>query len=141
MANYYSKCRTNYFSVTDEEKFADIIKHLSGDGEIDFYEHDSDEGKFMFYCDGVLNGYMNTPSDDDGIDEARGRMITELQKILPDGEAIILTEAGSEKMNYISCVATIITNTNAQTLNLSDAAIAKAREMLADSDFTTEMDY
>ena len=141
MANYYSKCRTNYFAVTDKEKFADIIKHLSGDGEIAFYEHYQDKGKFMFYCDGILNGYMTYPDDDDSIDEATGKMIEEFQQILPDGEAIILTEAGSEKMNLISCVATIITNADVKYVNLANVAVSIAREMLKNPDFTTEMDY
>ena len=141
MANYYSKSRTNYFTVTDIEKFADIIKHLSGDGEIDFSEHYTDKGKFMFYCDGVLNGYMTDPDDDDSIDEATGMMVEELQKILPDGEAIILTEVGSEKMRYILCRATIITNKEVRYVNLNDEAVATAREMLGNPNYTTEMDY
>ena len=141
MANYVSKCRTNYFAVMDVEKFTDIMKHLSGDGEIDFYEHASDKGKYMFYCDGVLNGYMNDPDDDDSIDDATGQMIKELQAILPDGEAIILTEAGSEKMNYISCVATIITNNTTGYVNLYDVALEKARTILGNPEYNTQLDY
>jgi len=141
MANYESKCRTNYFAITDKEKFANIIKNLSGDGEIAFYEHDTDKGKYMFYCDGVLNGYKITPDENDGSNKAVAKMIAELQQILPDGEAIILIESGSEKVNLISCVATIITNTDVQYINLSEAAIAKASEMLGNPDYTTEMEY
>ena len=139
MANYCSKCRTNYFSITEKEKFVEIINNLSGDGEIAFYEHDTDKGKFMFYCDGILDGYMIDPDDDDS--SSTEQMITELQRILPDGEAIILTESGSEKMKFISCVATIITNTDVQYINLTEAAIEKASEMLGNPNYTTETDY
>ena len=141
MANYYSKCRTNYFAVTDAEKFTDIMKHLSGEGEVAFYEHDTDKGKYMFYCERNLIGYIADPDVDYCSDEATGIMIEELQKILPDGEAIILTEAGSEKMCYILCLATIITKSEIKHVNLASIALATAREMLKDPDFTTEMDH
>lgn len=141
MANYYGKCRTNYFSVTDTEKFADIMKHLSGESEVAFHEHDTDKGKYMFYCECSLTGYIADPNDDDSYDEAMDRMIEELQKILPDGEAIILTEAGSEKARYILCVATIITNSEVRYVNLASSALATAQEMLKNPNYTTQMDY
>ena len=141
MANYNSKCRANYFTVTDVDEFIDIINHLSGEDEIAYFEHDTDKGKYMFYCEYNLTGYISDPDCDDCTDEARDIMVEKLQKILPDGEAIILTEAGSEKMCYISCVATIITNKDVKYVNLSDVAIEKAREMLGNPDFTTEDNY
>jgi hypothetical protein len=141
MANYYSKCRSNYFAVTDLAKFKDIMSHLVGEGEIAFYEHGTDKGKYMFYCDCNLVGYIDDPDDDDGYDDASYRMIEAFQKILPDDEAIILIESGSEKMRYIHCMATIITNSEVKYVNLSDVALAKAREMLGNPNFTTEMDY
>jgi hypothetical protein len=141
MANYYSKCRTNYFAVTDVEKFADIIKHLSGEDEVVFCEHETDKDKYMFYCESNLTGYISDPDDDDSIDEAFDKMVEELQKILPDGEVIILTEAGSEKMRYILCSATIITNSEVKYVNLADIALNMARELLGNPNFTTEMEY
>jgi len=141
MANYYGKCRTNYFAVTDAEKFADIMKHLSGESEVAFYEHDTDKGKYMFYCECNLTGYIANPDDDYSCDEAMDKMTNELQKILPDGEAIILTEAGSEKMRYILCTSTIITNSEIKHINLANIALATAQEMLKNPNYTTEMDY
>jgi len=140
MANYYGKSRTNYFTVTDVEKFADIMKHLSGEGEVAFYEHKTDKGKYMFYCECNLIGYTADPDEDDSCDEAHDKMIEELQKILPDGEAIILTEAGSEKIKFISCTATIITNSKIKYVSLDGIALATAREMLQNPDYTTVMD-
>lgn len=141
MANYYGLCRTNYFTVTDSEKFTDIMKHLSGESEVKFYEHDTDKGKYMFYCECNLTGYIDDPDDDDSDNDALGRMIDELQKILPDGEAIILIEAGNEKMRYIHCISTIITNSKVKYVNLADISLAKARKMLGNPNFTTEMTY
>ena len=140
MANYYGKCRTNYFAVTDVEKFADIMRHLSGEGEIAFNEHELDKGKYMFYCKCNLTGYIADPADD-SCDETHGKMIEELQKILPDGEAIILTEVGYETIRYIVGVTTIITNSEVRYANLADIALATAREMLKNPGFTTELDY
>lgn len=141
MANYYGMCRTNYFPVTDVDKFKDIMSKLSGEGEIEFYEHDEDKGKFMFYCDCNLTGYITDPDDDDAYDDALDKMFEELQGILPDGEAIILTEVGNEKMRYLLGIATIITNKEVCSVNLADAAIYKAREVLGNSEYCTQMDY
>jgi hypothetical protein len=141
MANYNSKCRTNYFAVTDFEKFKDIVNHLSGEDEVVFYEHETDKGKYMFYCECNLIGYIENPDDDDSDDDATGRMIEELQKILPDGEVIILTVSGNEKMRYIHCAATIISNAAVKYVSLSDVALATARDILGNPGFTTEMDY
>lgn len=64
----------------------------------------------------------------------------ELQQILPDGEAMILQEAGHEKLNYVAGVATIITNKEIRFLDLSELAVKTAGKMLG-TDFQTQMDY
>lgn len=64
----------------------------------------------------------------------------ELQKILPDKEAMILMESGNEKLRYVTGFATIVTNKEIRFLNLSDLAVKTAGEMLG-TDFQTEMDY
>lgn len=64
----------------------------------------------------------------------------ELQQILPNGEAMILQEAGHEKLNYVAGIATIITNKEIRFLDLSKLAVKTAGDMLG-TDFQTQMDY
>jgi hypothetical protein len=141
MANYYSMCRTNYFSVTDRARFEEIMSNLSGEGDIAFHEHDTKNGKFMFYCDGNLTGYIVNPDDEDEYDRAYDNMLEALQEIIPTGEAMILTEIGNEKMRYLLGVAYIITNKKIESVCLHDIAIEKARKMLHNPNFETAMDY
>jgi hypothetical protein len=69
------------------------------------------------------------------------KIISELQGILPDGEVIIVTEIGNEKMRYLIWIASVITNNKVEHVNLSDLALDKAREMLSNPDYYTQMDY
>lgn len=73
---------------------------------------------------------------DDGMDS----FYEELQKILPDDEAMILVESGHEKLRYVTGFATIVTNKEIRFLNVSDIAVKTAGEMLGKK-FETQMDY
>ena len=50
-----SKTRTNYFSVTDADRFKEIIGLCKGAGEIEINENKN--GKFGFMCDGSILGF------------------------------------------------------------------------------------
>lgn len=64
-----------------------------------------------------------------------------LQKLLPDGEAMIFMESGEEKLRYVTGYATVVTNKGIEYLSLTDLALKTAREMLGDPDFDTRMEY
>lgn len=64
----------------------------------------------------------------------------ELQKILPDQEAMILTEVGNEKLRYVVGLVTIVTNKEIRFVNMEDVALKTAKSMIGE-DFTTQMDY
>lgn len=64
-----------------------------------------------------------------------------MQEILPDGEAIILTETGSEKLNYLVGNVTVITKEQIAEVDLGDCALQKARQMLGNPEFMTRNDY
>lgn len=64
-----------------------------------------------------------------------------IQKLLPDGEAMILMESGEEKLRYVTGYATVVTNKGIEYLNLTDLALKTAREMLGDPDFDTRLEY
>lgn len=211
MANYYGKVRTNYFRVTDEEKYLEIRRGLQGtEDTIEFWDEDrngvlchgfgcnslltyqenfgtlesyadalTEQGKtwegITIYCDCALSEAESAESrtiDDfpaenlsswavyhgdqreDGTvrlfvseypeDYCDSDMITFFQKmqtILPDGEAMIVVEVGSEKLRYLVGCATIVTKEQIQSVDLCDYALRKAKEMLGNPDFSTEMSY
>ena len=64
----------------------------------------------------------------------------ELQKILPDQEAMILMEVGNEKLRYVVGLATIVTNKEIRFVNMADVALKTVKSMIGE-DFTTQMDY
>ena len=141
MANYYGMTRTNYFAVTDADRFKEIVSKLHGEGEIGYYEHEYDKGKFMFYCDCNLDGYIEDEDDEDSWDKAYDSMVKQLQTILPEGEAIILTEVGNEKMRYLTAHSLIITANSTASVDLGEMALAEAARVLGNPDYTTQMDY
>jgi len=151
MANSYSKCRTNYFSVTDEARFREIISNCSGEEVCVLIQSEKDKSKFGFYCSCNFSGLMEAEdkemceSCDDKTcydcinmdsDGALDYLYEELQKILPAGEAVIITEIGSEAMRYLSADCIIITKDEIRGLVLSDLALSAAREMLGNPEFT-----
>ena len=141
MANYYGMTRTNYFAVTDADRFKEIVGKLDGEGEIGYYEHEDDKGKFMFYCECNLNGYIEDEDDEDSWDNAWDNMVRQLQTILPKGEAIIITDVGNEKMRYLTARSLIITANSTTCVDLGEVALAEAARALGNPGYTTQMDY
>lgn len=67
--------------------------------------------------------------------------LKELQKILPDGEAFILLSAGYEKLRYASGDVTVVTNQKIGYRCLSGVAMDLARDLLANPNFNTQLEY
>ena len=150
MADYYGKTRTNYFSVTDEEKFRKIMALCVATDDIKIEDENQNDGsvKYVFYCEGVIQGLPDIEDDDgnaenydDDIDYNYDAFCKALQQILPDDDAIIITEVGSEKMRYLTGICTIITNKEFRCLDIAKKAVNLARVLLKNSDYTTEMYY
>jgi hypothetical protein len=169
MADYYGKTRTNYFSVTDEEKFRKIMETCKGSGDIEIFDEKQADGsvKFGFYCEGSIHG-IASPEDEgeahydekifdfsDIDEEFRGydedydvdidynydAFCEALQQILPDNEAIIITETGYEAMRYLTGDCTIITRSGFECIDIKRIALGIARDLLKNPEFTTKMDY
>jgi len=152
MANYYGKTRTNYFSVTDKEKFRQIIALCgASDDNIKIIEKVQDDGsiKYGFYCESSIDGLPiaadadNTDKDyeDDNVDYDYDAFCEALQKILPDDDAIIITEVGSEKMRYLIGICTVITNKDFKCIDINREAVKLAAAMLENPEFTTQIEY
>ncbi len=137
MANYYGVARTNYFKVTDEKKYEELVNNLLAEDAI----HD-----FSCTIDGELQHGFGSYSpitycaDDEEVLYDLEVFLTELQKILPDGEAFIYQETGYEKLRYVTGFAYIVTNKTIEWVSLEDSIMAKAKELLGE-DFTTQLDY
>ena len=145
MANYYCKTRTNYFSVTDLEKFKQIIESCGATDAIKIFDGKQEDGsiKYGFYCEGNIHGLPDR-DDDDNIEDCDYNydvFCEALQKILPDDDVIIITETGSLKMCYLTGYCFVITRNEYKCINLTDEAVKLARTLLKNPAFTTEMDY
>ena len=157
MADYHGICRTNYFSVKDAAKFKEFMEACIGDGEVEIFVDKQNDGsiKYGFGCNGDIKGLpyrivKGEPVATYNLDEIEkvldydicwGFLMDALQDILPDGEAVILTEVGNEKLNYLVGCSTVITNADIKVVNIQDKAIDLARQMLGNASYDTIMDY
>ena len=137
MAHYYGVARTNYFKVTDEKKYEELFNGLSSETGV--------EGSSCT-IDGELKYGFGSFSSIDYCADAEECLydfeifLTELQKILPDGEAFIYQEVGYEKLRYVTGFAYIVTNKTIEYISLEGSAMAKAKELLGEN-WTTQLDY
>lgn len=138
MANYNGTFRTNYFQVTDKEKFQNVVSAMYvANGEVEAYE---ENGYFMFGGDGTLMGALPKPADEDD-EPDYDLMLEQLQDVLPDGEAILLMTAGHEKLRYVIGTTLVITNKGHKFIDMKDVAMAAAKEMLNDPEWDTQCEY
>lgn len=144
MSNYITKTRTNYFSVTDEEKFKQIISSCKASDSIEVFDEKQENGsvKYGFYCYGSIQGFTDRneseESDDMDCNYNYDAFCKALQQIIPDGEAIIITEIGFENMRYLTGESSIITRNYYKCITLQHEAVKIAGKMLNNPDFTTK---
>ena len=131
MASYVGAIRTNYFRVTEEEKFRNLIdEFLSGSCEV-FTRTDVNSNKLVGFGS---DENINWPEDDTGF-------VSGLQECLAEDDSIIVLEVGHDKLRYLIGAATIITRSSIETIDLTSLAISKAAEMLGNPDYTTCCEY
>lgn len=136
--DYNATTRTNYFSVTDPERLAQLVCRMSAEDAVQLF--DDGHGKYGFGCYSNISGLIE--NDEGFLDEPDyDLMCEELQSIIIYGDAIIIMEAGNEKLRYVVGIGTIITKDSIQVVSLRDCLLGKAREMLANAAFSTSMDY
>lgn len=131
MASYVCAIRTNYFRVTEEEKFRNLIdEFLSGSCEV-FTRTDVNSNKLVGFGS---DENINWPEDETGF-------FSGLQECLAEDDSIIVLEVGHEKLRYFVGAATIITRSSIETIDLTSLAISKAAEMFGNPDYTTCCEY
>lgn len=147
MANYCCAIRTNYFHVNDEEGFRGFMSGVAGcEDSVDLWEKKDLSGNtlFAFGTYGGISGVINPTEDaDDEADDdaAYDAFIEGLQKFVAKDDAIILLEAGNEKLRYVIGSALVITKDGTEYFNITDTAVQIAKEKLGNPDWTTCCNY
>ena len=146
MANYCCTIRTNYFHVKDEAEFRSLMEQVYGSEDaVEVWEKRDDEGNmtFGFGCYGGIAGIRDTDDDeDDDLEEtAFDRFLEKLQQCIAENDAVIILEAGNEKMRYVVGTALILTNKACEYLDIAELAEKRAAELLASPSWKTKLMY
>mgnify|MGYP001140831160 FL=1 len=143
MANYCCTIRTNYFHVKDEAEFRSLMEQVYGSEDaVEVWEKRDDEGNttFGFGCYGGIAGIRDT--DDDDLEEtAFDRFLEKLQQCVAEDDAVIILEAGNEKMRYVVGTALILTSKACGYLDIAELAEKRAAELLAIPSWKTKLTY
>lgn len=136
MANYYEMTRTNYFKITDSDKFKEICEEITSESGVEFDVTEKD---------GKLYGCISSESiimlndEDESVDMES--FYKKLQTVLEEDDAIIFTSIGHEKLRYLVGMITVITKDDIQYINLEDKAMELARTMLKNPEWNTVNSY
>lgn len=137
MANYESVTRSNYFHVKDEDAFSKFMDTVSGDDMHCWSDKDEDGNTLhAFGCYGSIYGVPIGAEENDF-----DFFLSGLQKHIAPEDAVILMESGHEKLQYVTGYATIITAGDIETISIYDFAMAKAKEMLKNQEYSTRLDH
>ena len=109
---------------------------------VEVWKKQDDEGNttFGFGCYGGIAGIRDT--DDDDLEEtAFDRFLEKLQQCVAENDAVIILEAGNEKMRYVVGTALILTNKTCEYLDIAELAEKRAAELLAIPSWKTKLTY
>ena len=137
MANYMAVTRTNYFRVTDEDRYKELFEMLTSEDDIQDFTKRTDDGVILhgFGCYGDVECY-DEENDEYYFDE----WLSKLQEIIPDDEAFILESSGYEKLRYVTGWVVVVTRKEIASISCDSWAKKKAKELLGE-DFETQTDY
>lgn len=147
MANYTCTIRTNYFHVKDPDAFRSFFQCVYGsEGGIDLWEEKDAAGNPMFGVGayGGIAGLRNSTDDEDMLTAdttSYNEFIDGLQEHVAENDAIIILEAGHEKLRYIVGAATILTCIDQAHVDVTDAAKVCAANMLGVPNWETKCEY
>ena len=137
MANYMAVTRTNYFRVTDEDRYKELFEMLISEDDIQDFIKRTEDGVILhgFGCYGDVEYY-----DDDADEYDFDEWLSKLQEIIPDDEAFILESSGYEKLRYVTGWVVVVTRKEIASISCDSWAKKKAKELLGEY-FETQTDY
>ena len=146
MANYNCTFRTNYFKVKDNEKFEEFMTHVYAEDLEVFHKTDKNGNElYGFGGYGGISGYFNDENeyenDDEAWDNAYDNFIDGLTKQVADDDAILLFEAGNEKLRYVVGSVVVITSNGCKYEEIRYVGIEVAKQMLNNPDYDTQCSY
>ncbi len=146
MANYNCTIRTNYFHVKDADAFRALMSRAYGtEDDIQLWEKTDKQGNLMFGfgLHSAIAGVRNAKDDEceDADESAYDEFISGLQACIADDDAIIIMEAGHEKLCYVVGSATVITSTELKYLDMTTLAMEAATALLKNPNWMTRCDY
>lgn len=137
MANYDCVVRTNYFHVKDANAFEEFMNTVYGTDEINIFKKNDMYG---FGCYGTIGGILISDNEDDE-EYSYDEFINKLQTHVIEDEAIIIMEAGNEKLRYVLGSVCVITSHKIKYMDTMDLAIDIARELLNNDSYETQLSY
>ena len=140
MSTYSGSFRSNYFRVTDAKKLKDIIDHTeSFNASVELY--DNHDGRWYIRGGGCDWGIGLPHYDDNGeYDGICGMdLYKALQKIVAQDDAIIIIHIGREGYRYSIAYAVVITRKHIEYIDLEKEVMVRARIMLDNPNWDTQL--
>lgn len=138
--DYVSKARTNYFRVTDEKRYEELLgKYMDEDGigiVGDFTDCSREEKWHCFGVDG------NVDAIDDAGESALERFMNGISEIVHPEDAFVIKEVGAEGFRYLCAFAAIVTrDSDPRFVDFDSTIISTVRELVDNPDYSIEMEY
>ena len=139
MSNYYGMVRTNYFHVKDEEQFRALMaKVICGDGSLELWDDMKDANGNRLFGFGVYGSISGIPDENGEYDDmAYERLIDELGECVAEDDAILIFEAGHEKLRYVGGGVLVITSKESEYVDLHEEGRKKAQQLLGNEKWDT----
>lgn len=140
MANYCSAVRTNYFKIKDIDKFNSLCASLDG-SDVKFEVTEKCGQNFASIWGFDITYRIKNSEDTDHVCDNIDEFFDKMKDIVADGDAMIWTEIGREKLKYLVGFVCIVTSEQVQFINLENIAIDKAKTMLNNENWETQNNY
>lgn len=142
MSNFSCAVRTNYFRVKDEAKFRKLMSRVISENSVELWDDMTDENGNRLFGFGSFGSIYGIQEEDGDYDEDSFDLFArELMNCVSDDDAVILYEAGHEKLRYVGGVAYVITSKEIFVLNLTAEACKNARRILGNEAWSTQSTY
>lgn len=141
MANYQGIVRTNYFKIKDEERFKEICSDLISEDNIIVEVSELNGNQYGFIGSYAPIDYCIEYNDEICEEYDITKFFKQMQEIISEDDAMILTEVGNEKLRYLVGSCVIVTANDINWIDLESTAIKTTQNMLSNSNWSTRNSY